>query len=91
MEFDINKEKIKIEKNGKVVDCDILFTFDSEDTLKTYVGYTDHSIGANGRKNIYVSSYNPQQEPIVLEDITDERELKMVAEVLESIANGDYQ
>lgn len=91
MEFDINKEKIKIEKNGKVVDCDILFTFDSEDTLKTYVGYTDHSVAANGRKNIYVSSYNPHQEPIVLEDITDERELKMVGEVLEGIANGDYQ
>ena len=89
MEFDINNEKIQIEKNGKVVDCDILFTFDSEDTLKVYVGYTDHSVASNGRKNIYVSSYNPNAEEIVLEDITDERELAMVAEVLEQIADGE--
>lgn len=91
MEFDINNEKIQIEKNGKVVDCDILFKFDSEDTLKVYVGYTDHSIGSNGRKNIYVSSYNPLLEKPVLEDITDERELKMVGEVLERIANGEIE
>ena len=45
MEFDINDEKIQIEKNGKIVDCDVLFTFDSEDTMKSYIGYTDHSFG----------------------------------------------
>ena len=54
MEFDINDEKIQIEKNGKIVDCDVLFTFDSEDTMKSYIGYTDHSFGSNGRKNIFV-------------------------------------
>ena len=85
MEFDINNEKLQIEKNGKIVDCDILFTFDSEDTMKSYVGYTDHSFGSNGRKNIFVSAYNPLKAKIELEDITDERELKMVSEVLNQI------
>lgn len=85
MEFDINNEKIQIEKNGEIVDCDILFTFDSEDTMKSYVGYTDHSFGSNGRKNIFVSAYNPLKAKIELEDITDERELKMVSEVLNQI------
>ena len=85
MEFDINNEKIQIEKNGEIVDCDILFTFDSEDTMKSYVGYTDHSFGSNGRKNIFVSAYNPLKAKIELEDITDERELAMVHDVLEEI------
>ena len=85
MEFDINNEKIQIEKNGKTIDCDVLFTFDSEDTGKAYIGYTDHSIAANGRKNIFVSAYNPLKAKIELEDITDERELKMVSEVLKQI------
>lgn len=85
MEFDINDEKIQIEKNGKIVDCDVLFTFDSEDTMKSYIGYTDHSFGFNGRKNIFVSAYNPLKAKIELEDITDERELKMVSEVLNQI------
>ena len=59
MSLDLKNEKIKLEKNGKIVDCDILFTFDCEDTMKSYVGYTDHSIASNGRKNIYVSSFHP--------------------------------
>ena len=85
MEFDINNEKIQIEKNGKTIDCDVLFTFDSEDTMKSYIGYTDHSFGSNDRKNIFVSAYNPLKAKIELEDITDERELKMVSEVLNQI------
>ena len=85
MEFDINNEKIQIEKNGKTIDCDVVFTFDSEDTMKSYVGYTDHSFGSNGRKNIFVSAYNPLKAKIEFEDITDERELKMVSEVLNQI------
>lgn len=91
MEFDINKDKVKLNKNGKVVECDILFTFDSEDTMKSYIGYTDHSIAKNGRKNIYVSSYNPLVGTEKLEDITDERELAMIQEVLESLAEGNEE
>ena len=88
-EFDLEKEKIQLEKDGKMVDCDVLFTFDSEDTMKSYVGYTDHSIASNGRKNIYVSAFQPFQSKLVLEDITDERELAMVGEVLEKFDEGN--
>lgn len=91
MGFDINKDKIKCERNGKTVECDILFMFNSEDTLKTYIGYTDHSIGPNGRMNIFISSYSQLLENPVLEDITDERELEMVQRVLEKISDGTYQ
>ena len=81
----MENEKIIIEKHGKQVECDILFTFDSEDTGKVYVGYSDHSIASNGRKNIYVSSYDPIIGINSLEDITDERELVMVRQVLAQI------
>lgn len=91
MKFDVENEKIQIEKDGKVVDCDVLFTFDSDDTMKCYIGYTDHSLDANGRKNIFVSSYDPLKPKMELEKITDKRELKMINEVLEMLdqeANG---
>ena len=81
----MENEKIIIEKHGKQVECDILFTFDSEDTGKVYVGYSDHSIASNGRKNIYVSSYDPIIGINSLEDSTDERELAMVRQVLAQI------
>ena len=71
--------------NFHFVDCNILFTFDSEDTMRSYVGYTDNSVGTNGRKNIYVSSYNPLLPEVKLEDITDPRELDMINDVLRQI------
>ena len=82
MDFDFEKDKIQIEKNGEMVDCDVLFTFDSEDTMKSYVGYTDHSFGKNGRKNIYVSSFRPFGSTLELSDIDNEMELEMVNHVL---------
>ena len=85
MEFDINNEKIQIKRNGEIVNCDVLFTFDSEDTMKNYIGYTDHSFASNGRMNIFVSAYNPLKAKIQLEDITDKRELQMINEVLNKI------
>lgn len=81
----MENEKIVVNKHGEEVECDILFTFDSEDTKKSYVGYSDHSIGANGRKNIYVSAFDPILGMDLLEDITDEKELAMVREVLKEI------
>ena len=76
-------EKIIIEKDGKEVECEIVFTFDSPDTGKTYIGYTDHSIAKDGKKTIYVSSYDPILGTGTLEDITDEKEIQMVEEAFE--------
>lgn len=78
--------KITIMKDGKPVDCEILFTFENEELQKQYVGYTDHSIGTNGRKNIYISSYSPLADKKILEDITSPEELEMVQDVLNQIA-----
>lgn len=85
MEYLENEEKIVILKDGKEVECDILFTFDSEDTSKTYFGYTDHSIDKNGRKRIYVSAYDQVSGDGKLEEITDPKELDMVQRVLAQI------
>lgn len=81
----MDAEKIVIKKDGKEVSCDILFTFDCEETGKAYVGYSDNSIASNGRKNIYVSSFDPVLGYGTLEDITTDEELAMVRDVLEEI------
>ena len=80
--MDLDNEKILLDKNGNIVECDVLFTFDSEDTMKSYVGYTDNSYASNGRKNIYVSAYNPFSLKMELENIEDKKELNMINEVL---------
>ena len=85
MEFDMEKDKVILEKDGVRIECDIIFTFDCETTKKSYIGYTDNEVAANGRKTIYVSSYNPLNEEIVLENITDQKELDMIQDVLSKI------
>ncbi len=87
MKFDLDRERILLEKDGNTIDCDVLFTFDSPDTLKSYVGYTDHSVAGNGRKNVYVSSFDPFQAEMKLEDIKDPKELEMINEVLIQLDN----
>ncbi len=91
MEFDIDNEKIQMEKDGRVVDCDILFTFESEDTMKLYIGFTDNSF-ENGRKNIYIQAVSLLDPDAGFQDVTDKRELLMVFDALEEMermANAD--
>lgn len=77
---------VTIIKDGKEVECEILFTFENEELRKNYVGYTDNSIGENGRKNIYISSYDLLIGTGKLEKITSPEELQMVQDVLNEIA-----
>ena len=84
----IEDEKITVEINGKVTECDLLFTFTSDDTGKGYIGYTDNSFNSDGRKNIYFSSYDPLFGTGKLEKVTDPNEIEMVKEVLEEIDGG---
>ena len=84
MKYEIEEEKITITKDGVDKEYTLLFTFDSEDTLKTYIGYTDNEMAPNGRKNIYVSAISPFTSDS-LEDITDPKELDMVRDFLEYV------
>lgn len=78
--------KIIIAKDGKEVECDILFTFDNEELQRTYVGYTDHSIDQNNREVIYIAYYDMNAEKKELKEIQTQEELDMVHDVLEEIA-----
>ncbi len=80
-----NVEKMTIIKDNKEVECEILFKFDCQETGKKYLGYTDNSFGSNGRKNIYLSSYDPVAGTGSLEDITSANELEMMQEALVKI------
>ena len=79
----IENQKIKIEKNGQEVECDLLFTFDSPDTGRAYMVYTDHTKDAEGRNTLYIMYYDPVLEKIG--EVTNEKELEMVNKVIEQI------
>ena len=74
-----------MDENGKEVTCEVLFTFDSEETKKNYIVYTDNTTDEEGNVRVYASTFNPNGENTELKPIETEREWKIVETILESI------
>jgi len=70
---------------GKEITCEILFTFDSEETKKSYMVYTDNTTDDAGNVKVYASVYNPNSTTTELLPIETEREWKIIETILESI------
>ena len=74
-----------MDENGKQITCEVLFTFDSEETKKSYIVYTDNTTDEDGNVRVYASVYRPDEENTELLPIESEREWKIVETILESI------
>ena len=74
-----------IDENGKEVTCEVLFTFDSEETKKNYIVYTDNTTDDEGNIRVYASTFDPNSETTELKPIESEREWKIIETILESI------
>ena len=74
-----------MDENGKEVTCELLFVFDSEETKKSYIVYTDNTTDENGNIRVYASIFDPKAENMELIPIESEREWKIVETILESI------
>lgn len=74
-----------INEQGVEVTCDILFTFDSEETKKSYVVYTDNSKDAEGNIQVFASVYHPNEQNSKLEPIETEQEWKIIETILETL------
>lgn len=80
------KNTIKVTNDkGEEVICDILFTFDSDETGKSYIVYTDNSKDENGKVRVFASIYTPSDEKMKLEDIKTDKEWKVIETILETL------
>ena len=57
-----NKFKI-IDKKGKEIEFEVLFTFESDETKKNYMVYTDNTKDKDGNTRVYASVFVPNKEP----------------------------
>lgn len=74
-----------LDEKGKKTVCDVLFTFDSEETGKSYIVYTDNSVNENGNTQVFASIYNPDSEKQQLMPIETEKEWKIIEIILEEL------
>lgn len=81
---DNGKLKITNDK-GESIDCDILFTFDSDETNKSYIAYTDNTKDENGNVRVYANTYDPTGKDLSLQPLTSEKEWKVIENILISV------
>ena len=74
-----------IDENGNEVVYDVLFTFESEETNKNYIVYTDNHKDDNGNIEVYASIYDPNDPKSRLEAIKTEKEWKVIETILETL------
>lgn len=83
----MNKENMFtiVDNKGKERICEVLFTFESEETNKNYIVYTDNTTDDEGNIRVYASIYKQKSKGIELDPIETDREWKIVETILSSI------
>lgn len=74
-----------IDENGNEIVYDVLFTFESEETHKNYIVYTDNTKDAEGNVEVYASIYDPNDPHSKLETIETDKEWKVIETILETL------
>ena len=79
-----NQFKLK-DEFGKETIYDVLFTFDNEETNKSYIVYTDNSTDDEGNVQVYASVYYPGTDSTKLDPIETDKEWQVIEKILETI------
>lgn len=74
-----------INDKGKAVECEVLFTFESEATGKDYIVYTDNTIDEEGNTKVFASIYEPNSDESKRLPIETEKEWKIIEVILEEL------
>ncbi len=74
-----------ITKDKTEIEFEILFTFESDETNKNYMVYTDNTKDEEGNTKVYASVFNPEAEPLELLPVETEREWKIIETIIASI------
>ena len=74
-----------VNDKGEEVECEILFTFDSDETKKSYIVYTDNTLDEEGSTKVYASVYDPTGQNPALMPIETDKEWLVIENILSSV------
>lgn len=86
-------------EDGSLKECEALFMFESPETQRNYLVYTDNSTDEDGNLTVFASAYdskNPIEEggtltPFDLVPIDTEEEWEIIESVLVSVMSEDSE
>lgn len=70
---------------GEELECNVLFTFDSEEFNKSYIVFTDNTLDDNGKIKVYANTYDPTGADIALGQIETDKEWEVIEGLLSSL------
>ena len=74
-----------VNDEGKEVECEVLFTFESDETKKNYMVYTDNTKDQEGNVKVYASIYDPEKPESELQPIETDKEWKIIDTILKEL------
>ena len=74
-----------VNQDGEEIVYDVLFTYESEETHKNYIVYTDQSKDEAGNIQVYASTYDPEDPSSPLGAVETEKEWKVIEMALNVI------
>ena len=74
-----------VNEQGESLECEVLFTFDSDETNKSYIVYTDNTKDDEGNLKVYANTYDPKGEDPSLTPITEDKEWQVIENILASL------
>lgn len=86
-------EEIKftvLNEEGREVECEVLFTFESDETGKNYIVYTDNTTDEEGFTKVFASAYNPDENDRTLLPIETEEEWEMIEHILNQLQSENF-
>lgn len=75
---------IKNDKNESI-ECDVLFTFDNNETGKSYIVYTDNTKDDLGNTKVYANTFDEFSEEGELGTVETEEEWAIIEQIFSSI------
>ena len=85
----MNEEKNRYftvtDQSGSTVEYEILFTFDSDETKKSYIVFTDNTTDEDGNIVTYAATYDKTGESLELQDIETDEEWNLIEHLLSNI------
>ena len=81
-----------INDEGAEVECEVLFTFESEETGKNYIVYTDNTLDDEANTRVFASIYDPDSiasKLLPIETVEEWKIIEVILEELQSEISGD--
>lgn len=76
-------------EDGEEIKCEVLFTYEDEDTGKNFIAYTDNTLDDEGNTKVFASSFDPEEENPILFPIEDDDEWAKIEAILDSLTNDN--